>query len=83
MTLETALLSALSVVTTALGAAVRLIMARLEKSESTVEVLRVKVEELERNNGSMSAQVEMFERCPKRVECPFFQHPTTPHVGHA
>jgi predicted RNase H-like nuclease (RuvC/YqgF family) len=45
--------------------------ARLVKAEETVEELRQEMERLERENGQNSAKVSMFERCPKRTECPF------------
>jgi hypothetical protein len=72
MTLETALLSALSAVTAALCWAVQLLYARLIKAEETVEELRKLHENLKEDHGEASAKVEMFERCPKRIECPFF-----------
>jgi hypothetical protein len=45
--------------------------ARLLKAEETVEELRQEMERLERENGQNSAKVSMFERCPKRQDCPF------------
>jgi hypothetical protein len=72
MTIETALLAALSAVTTALCWAVQVLYARLLKAEATVEELRKLHENLKEDHGQASAKVEMFERCPKRVECPFF-----------
>ena len=71
MTLESALLTALSAVTTALCWVVKLMYARLVKAEQTVEELRQEMERLERENGQNSAKVSMFERCPKGTECPF------------
>jgi cell division protein FtsB len=71
MTLESALLAALSAVTTALCWAVKLMYARLIKAEETVEELRQEMERLERENGHNAAKVSMFERCPKRQDCPF------------
>ena len=71
MTLESALLAALSGVTGALCWVVKLMYARLVKAEETVEELRQEMERLERENGQNSAKVSMFERCPKRLECPF------------
>jgi len=71
MTLESALLAALSSVTGALCWVVKLMYARLVKAEETVEELRQEMERLERENGQNSAKVSMFERCPKRLECPF------------
>ena len=73
MTLETALLSALSAVTAALCWAVQLLYARLIKAEQTVEELRKLHENLKEDLGEASAKVEMFERCPKRAECPFYK----------
>lgn len=74
MTLETALLAALSGVTSALCWIVKLMYTRLVKAENTVEELRTELERLERENGGNAAKVSMFERCPKRQECPFVQH---------
>ena len=83
MTLETALLSALSAVTGALVWAVSRLYERLQKAEETVESLRLEMENLERENGEKTAQVEMFNRCPKRAECPFaFQHPSISRPSH-
>ncbi len=78
MTLETALLAALSGVTSALVWAVRLLYVRLETAEQTVEKLRQEMEKLERENGEKSAQVAMFSRCPKRADCPFSLHVQPP-----
>jgi hypothetical protein len=71
MTLETALLAALSAVTSALVWAVNILYSRLQKAENTVEELRKILESLQRENGEQAAKVEMFERCPRRSECPF------------
>lgn len=71
MTLESALLTALSAVTTALCWVVKLMYARLLKAEETVESLRQEMEKLERENGHNEAKVLMFERCPRRLDCPF------------
>lgn len=70
MTLETALLAALSAVTTALCWSVKALYERLTKAESTVEALRVEMEKLERENGEQAARVKMYERC-SRDGCPF------------
>ncbi len=79
MTLEAGLLSALSVVSTALVWAVTRLYERLLKAEQTVENLRIEMERLERENGEKSAKVEMFNRCPKMAECPFhLQHQLQP-----
>lgn len=78
MTLETALLSALSVVTSALVWAVQVLYCRLQKAESTVEELRKLIEGLNRENGEHAAKVEMYERCPKRHDCPFSLSRTMP-----
>jgi len=72
MTLETALLSALSAVTTALCWAVKILYARLVKAEETVEALRLAHEELQRMHGEAEGKVGMYERCPRKHECPFF-----------
>jgi cell division protein FtsB len=71
MSLETALLSALSAVTAALCWIVRIMYARLVKAEERVSELQNEVEVLQRENGHSSATVEMFRKCPKRKECPF------------
>lgn len=71
MTLEQALFAALSTVTGGLVWAVQALYSRLLKAEQTVEDLRQEMERLERENGSNAAKVSMYERCPKRVECPF------------
>lgn len=78
MTLETALLSALTTVTSALVWAVQVLYARLQKAESTVEELRQLIEGLNRENGEHAAKVEMYERCPKRLDCPFSLSRTMP-----
>lgn len=78
MTLETALLAALSAVTGALVWAVQLLYARLQKAETTVEELRQLIEGLNRENGEHAAKVEMYERCPKRLDCPFSLARTLP-----
>jgi hypothetical protein len=70
MTLESALLSALSLVTGALVWAVKLLYVRLQKAEEHVVELRLTVETLQHENGAHSAKVEMFERCPAPA-CPF------------
>jgi len=72
MTLETALLSALSAVTAALCWAVQLLYLRLQKAESTVEALRMALDALNHDHGEASAKVEMYQRCPRRADCPFF-----------
>lgn len=72
MTLETALLAALSAVTSALCWAVKILYQRLTKAEETVEELRKELERLEHENGRHSAKVEMFQRCPQRQNCPFY-----------
>jgi hypothetical protein len=73
MTLETALLSALSAVTAALCWSVQLLYLRLQKAESTVESLRKALDLLNHDHGEASAKVEMFERCPRLIDCPFFK----------
>lgn len=74
MDIESMLLAALSMVTSGLIWAVKALYARLLKAEETVEGLRQELEKLERENGSSSAKVAMYERCPKGGECPFFGH---------
>lgn len=76
MTLESALLTALSTVTGALCWAVSLLYQRLVKAEATVEALRLAHEELTAEHGEASAKVEIYERCPKQRECPFFKPQT-------
>lgn len=73
MTLENALLAALSAVTTALCWSVKILYLRLQKAESTVEALRALLEALNHDHGEASAKVEMYQRCPRQTDCPFFQ----------
>jgi cell division protein FtsB len=73
MTLESALLAALSAVTTALCWVVRIMYARLQRYEEKVDELQAEVETLQAENGKHKAIVSMYERCPKRVECPYFK----------
>ena len=77
MTLETALLSALSAVTTALCWAVKVLYARLLKAEATVEVLRMAHEQLQREHGEAEGKVGMYQQCPRKKECPFFSSAAT------
>lgn len=70
MTIETALLSALSAVTGSLLFLARAFYSRLLSAEETIEELRKEMERLERENGSNAAKVSMFERCTQK-ECPF------------
>jgi len=72
MTLENALLAALSAVTTALCWAVRILYGRLLKAEETVETLRLAHEELQHEHGEAAGKVGMYQRCPRKQECPFF-----------
>lgn len=72
MTLENALLAALSAVTTALCWSVKILYLRLQKAESTVEALRMALDSLHHDHGEASAKVEMYQRCPRRGDCPFF-----------
>lgn len=78
MTVEEALLTALSGVTGALCWVVSLMYARLVKAEATLELLRIEHEKLEAENGRNSAKVSMYERCPRRADCPFSVHSTPP-----
>lgn len=75
MTLENALLTALSAVTTALCWIVRIMYARLVKAEERVDELQSELTVVQRDLGHSAAQVQMFQRCPRRTECPFFQVP--------
>jgi len=74
ITFETALLTALSAVTTGLVWAVQQLYARLVKAEKEVEELRDEVAKLEHENGRSSAMVEIFRRCPQRNACPFYNN---------
>jgi cell division protein FtsB len=77
LTLESALLAALSAVTGSLVYLARAFYSRLIRAEHTIEELRQEMERLERENGRHSAQVEMYERCPQKASCPFYRqtHP--------
>jgi cell division protein FtsB len=78
MTLETALLSALSAVTAALCWAVQILYARLVKAEHKVDDLTTQVAQLQRENGAHEARIESYQRCPRRSECPFSLTPIIP-----
>jgi cell division protein FtsB len=73
LTLETALLTALSAVTGGLVYLAKAFYARLLKAEEVIEELRQEMERLERENGRHSAKVEMYEQCPQKNACPFFR----------
>lgn len=73
MTLEAALLAALSAVTSALCWIVTIMYARLQKAESRVDELQTEVKILQHENGENSAKVAMFEQCRQREHCPFYK----------
>jgi cell division protein FtsB len=75
LTLQTALLTALSAVTGGLVYLAKAFYSRLIRAEETIEELRQEMEKLERENGRHSAKVEMYEQCPQRQACPFFREP--------
>ena len=79
MSIETALLAALSAVTSALCWAVKVLYARLLKAEATVELLRIAHEQLQREHGEAEGKVGMYQQCPRKQDCPFFS--STPTVG--
>jgi hypothetical protein len=70
MTLEQALMSALSVVTSALVVVVRILWKRSEKCETDRYELRKEIEEVKAKYGHALGQLEMYNRCPVD-ECPF------------
>jgi hypothetical protein len=65
------LMTALSSVTGVLGVVVKQLYARMIKAEEKLEKMQEKVDELTELEASASAKVEMYQNCPKRVECPF------------
>lgn len=71
MTLEAALLSALTVVSGCLSWAVKALYERLISAEKTVLDLRAKIEELVKDAADKGAKLEMVKQCQQR-ECPFF-----------
>lgn len=75
MTLEQALMSALSVVTSALLVVVRILWKRSEKCETDRYELRRDIEDIKVKYGHASGQLEMYHRCTVE-ECPF--RPTSP-----
>ncbi len=75
MTLETALISALGTVTTALTVVVGLLWKEMQDWKITCIKLRLRVEELENKNGETKGHLKAYQRCPKRIECPFFEEP--------
>ena len=80
LTLESALLAALSAVTTALCWIVKLMYAQLVKAESRVDELSAEIETLQREAGHSEAKISMYERCPRRVDCPFYDTKTQPNT---
>lgn len=77
MTLEVALLSALSAVTTGLIWAVNQLYSRLLVAEKEVKECKNELEDLQHKLGRAETKVEMFERCPKKHtgDCPFYSKP--------
>lgn len=70
MTLETALFSALSTVSTVLLWMARAFYFRLLAAEKHIETLYDEIASLTGENASHKAELDMFRRCPKR-DCPF------------
>lgn len=78
MTLEAALLAALSAVTSALCWIVTIMYARLIKAEERLQEVQSELENLHRENGHNAAKVSLYERCPRRVDCPFYHEQPHP-----
>ncbi len=73
MTLEQALLAALSVVTGALVYVAKILWAMAIKCESDRYELREEVEQLKSDNGLANGTLISFKRCPANT-CPFRDH---------
>ena len=71
MTLEAALLSALTVVSGCLSWAVKALYERLISAEKTVVELRAKIEDLVKDAADKGAKLDMVKKCGQK-ECPFF-----------
>jgi cell division protein FtsB len=71
MTLEAALLSALTVVSGCLSWAVKALYERLISAERTVVELQAKIQELVKDAADKGAKLEMVKQCQQK-ECPFF-----------
>lgn len=72
MTLETALLTALSAVTGALCYVARLLWVRSEQCEKDRYDLREEIEALKEGKGLAEGTLKAFEKCPA-PSCPFKQ----------
>ena len=70
MTLETALFSALSTVSTVLLWMARAFYFRLLAAEKRIEILHDEIASLTSENATHKAELGMFQRCPKK-DCPF------------
>ncbi len=77
MTLEVALLSALTTVTSGLVWAVNQLYSRLLVAEKEVKECRSEISSMKEELGSAEAKVEMYEKCPKKHtgDCPFYSKP--------
>lgn len=77
ITLESALLAALSAVTTGLIWAVNQLYSRLLIAEKEVKECKDELEDLQHKLGRAETKVEMFEQCPKKHtgDCPFYSKP--------
>lgn len=78
MTLETALLTGLSTVTTALCGLAGLFYQRLGKAEKTVERLLLEVRKLDKELSIAQALLNLFKQCPRKADCPFSIHHQKP-----
>ena len=76
MTLETALITGLGAMTSALTYVVGLLWKEMKDWKATCIKLRVRVEELEAKNGETKGHLKAYKLCPKRLECPFFEPPS-------
>jgi hypothetical protein len=70
ITLETALLTALSGVVSALVFVCKLLWKRSEQCESDRRELREEMERVKESNGMANGRLEAFRMCPQ-AECPF------------
>jgi hypothetical protein len=77
MTLEQALIIAVSSVTGALCYVCRLLWQRSEKCESDRAELHSRIQNLEKERGIAVGSLEAFERCPQPA-CPFRQATASP-----
>lgn len=74
MTFEQALLTALSVVTSALCYLAKLLWAKGERCEADRIELRIRLERLEGEKGEATGTLKAFENCPA-PGCPFREAP--------